>query len=85
VTKAPDGPEWAHEIKYDGYRMHARLERELAAHHAAVLFGEDEWLTLLEVEISGLAACQSFEAAESRFSRVSTAAPPAPLPRRRGL
>jgi ATP-dependent DNA ligase len=26
VTKAPDGPAWAHEIKYDGYRMHARLD-----------------------------------------------------------
>jgi DNA ligase D-like protein (predicted ligase) len=24
---APDGPEWLHEIKYDGYRMHARLDR----------------------------------------------------------
>jgi len=27
VDAAPDGPEWLHEIKYDGYRMHARLER----------------------------------------------------------
>src|SRR6516162_10107894 len=26
VEKAPDGPEWAHEIKFDGYRMHARLD-----------------------------------------------------------
>jgi bifunctional non-homologous end joining protein LigD len=26
VSKAPDGPDWAHEIKYDGYRMHARLD-----------------------------------------------------------
>jgi ATP-dependent DNA ligase len=25
VKKAPDGPEWLHEIKLDGYRMHARL------------------------------------------------------------
>src|SRR5580693_4656659 len=23
----PQGPEWLHEIKYDGYRMHARLDR----------------------------------------------------------
>ncbi len=23
----PDGPEWLHEIKFDGYRMHARLDR----------------------------------------------------------
>jgi bifunctional non-homologous end joining protein LigD len=26
VEKAPDGYEWAHEIKFDGYRMHARLD-----------------------------------------------------------
>src|SRR5258707_6113779 len=24
--EAPDGPDWLHEIKYDGYRMHARLD-----------------------------------------------------------
>jgi hypothetical protein len=27
VDAAPDGPEWLHEIKYDGFRMHARLDR----------------------------------------------------------
>jgi len=27
VGEPPDGPEWLHEIKYDGYRMHARLDR----------------------------------------------------------
>jgi bifunctional non-homologous end joining protein LigD len=27
VDTAPDGDQWLHEIKYDGYRMHARLER----------------------------------------------------------
>jgi bifunctional non-homologous end joining protein LigD len=26
VDQAPDGPDWLHEIKYDGYRMHARLD-----------------------------------------------------------
>lgn len=26
VTQAPDGPDWAHEIKMDGYRMAARLD-----------------------------------------------------------
>src|SRR6202040_552984 len=25
VNKAPDGSDWLHEIKFDGYRMHARL------------------------------------------------------------
>jgi ATP-dependent DNA ligase len=27
VDAAPDGDDWLHEIKYDGYRMHARLDR----------------------------------------------------------
>lgn len=26
VDEAPDGPGWLHEIKYDGYRMHARID-----------------------------------------------------------
>jgi DNA ligase D-like protein (predicted ligase) len=26
VKTAPDGPEWLHEIKYDGYRLHARIQ-----------------------------------------------------------
>src|SRR5437588_12768998 len=26
VDAAPDGPEWLHEIKFDGYRIHARLD-----------------------------------------------------------
>jgi ATP-dependent DNA ligase len=27
VDTAPDGSSWLHEIKFDGYRMHARLDR----------------------------------------------------------
>jgi ATP-dependent DNA ligase len=27
VDRPPDGPEWLHEIKFDGYQMHARLDR----------------------------------------------------------
>jgi hypothetical protein len=27
VQEAPEGPEWLHEIKFDGYRMHTRLDR----------------------------------------------------------
>jgi ATP-dependent DNA ligase len=27
VDTAPEGDQWFHEIKYDGYRMHARLDR----------------------------------------------------------
>jgi ATP-dependent DNA ligase len=26
VDAPPPGPEWLHEIKHDGYRMHARLD-----------------------------------------------------------
>jgi ATP-dependent DNA ligase len=28
VKEAPDGPAWLHEIKLDGYRMHARLDND---------------------------------------------------------
>jgi ATP-dependent DNA ligase len=27
VDAAPEGDQWVHEIKFDGYRMHARLDR----------------------------------------------------------
>jgi len=27
VEEPPEGPEWLHEIEFDGYRMHARLDR----------------------------------------------------------
>jgi ATP-dependent DNA ligase len=27
VNQPPDGSEWLHELKFDGYRMHARLDR----------------------------------------------------------
>jgi ATP-dependent DNA ligase len=26
VQAAPDGPNWLHEIKFDGYRLHARVD-----------------------------------------------------------
>ena len=26
VDEAPNGADWLHEIKYDGYRMHARID-----------------------------------------------------------
>ena len=29
VEEPPEGPEWLHEIKFDGYRMHARLDRSV--------------------------------------------------------
>jgi ATP-dependent DNA ligase len=27
IKEAPDGDQWLHEIKFDGFRMHARLDR----------------------------------------------------------
>jgi bifunctional non-homologous end joining protein LigD len=27
ITEAPEGERWAHELKFDGYRMHARIDR----------------------------------------------------------
>jgi bifunctional non-homologous end joining protein LigD len=27
ITETPDGDRWAHELKFDGYRMHARIDR----------------------------------------------------------
>jgi bifunctional non-homologous end joining protein LigD len=27
VTEAPEGERWAHELKFGGYRMHARIDR----------------------------------------------------------
>src|SRR3954471_9699277 len=30
VDEPPEGPAWLHEIKFDGYRMHARLDRGAA-------------------------------------------------------
>ena len=31
VDEPPEGAEWLHEIKFDGYRMHARLDRRAAS------------------------------------------------------
>lgn len=30
IMPAPEGPDWLHEIKFDGYRMHARPDRGTA-------------------------------------------------------
>jgi len=32
VNEPPAGPEWLHEIKFDGYRMHARRDRDDVQH-----------------------------------------------------
>jgi hypothetical protein len=51
VDEAPDGPEWLHEIKFDGYRMHARLDRGnvrlLVVDQIRVILGPDGPLLLM--------------------------------------
>jgi hypothetical protein len=44
VKTAPDGPDWLHEIKFDGYRMHARLHRP-ATHSGALDAGRVQIFT----------------------------------------
>ena len=31
ADEAPEGADWLHEIKYDGYRMHARIDGDKIA------------------------------------------------------
>ncbi|MEA2861902.1 MAG: bifunctional non-ous end joining protein LigD [Methylobacteriaceae bacterium] len=35
VSEAPAGERWAHELKFDGHRMHARIDRGRVRHHTA--------------------------------------------------
>src|SRR5258708_6055085 len=44
VKQAPDGRDWLHEIKLDGYRMHARLHRS-ATQRGALDVGKVKILT----------------------------------------
>src|SRR3954468_9477502 len=57
VIEAPEGERWAHELKFDGYRMHARIDRgkvQLITARSALDWtskypGLAEWLTGLPV------------------------------------
>jgi len=40
VKQAPDGPDWLHELKLDGYPMHARLD----AGRVNILTRRGKWL-----------------------------------------
>ena len=60
VKQAPDGPDWLHEIKLDGYRMHARLD----AGRVRILTRRgndwtDKYLTVAEA-IAGLRAQNAY-------------------------
>src|SRR5215472_1173260 len=60
VKEAPDGPDWLHEIKLDGYRMHARLD----AGRVRILTRRgndwtDKYLTVAEA-IAGLRAQNAY-------------------------
>src|SRR2546421_12948495 len=60
VTAAPDSPDWLHEIKLDGYRMHARLD----AGRAQILTrrGNDwtEKYPIIAKSIAGLSARNAY-------------------------
>jgi ATP-dependent DNA ligase len=56
VEKAPDGPDWLHEIKFDGYRMHARLD---AGRSQIVTRRGNDW-TEKSPAISGLPAQNAY-------------------------
>src|SRR5947209_18287583 len=57
VTEAPDGDCWAHELKFDGYRVHARIDRgrvKLITERSALDWtgkypGLADWLRVLPV------------------------------------
>ena len=58
VIAAPEGERWAHELKFDGYRMHARIDRgrvQLITARSGLdwtskYLGLAEWLKALPVE-----------------------------------
>ena len=43
ADEAPAGEDWLHEIKYDGYRMHARLERDRLIMALAASISLESW------------------------------------------
>jgi hypothetical protein len=57
VADAPAGDQWLHEIKYDGYRMHARLD------HGAVRL-------LTRTGLGGFSRCQPSGSESSKFARL---------------
>jgi ATP-dependent DNA ligase len=60
VDAAPEGDQWLHEIKFDGYRMHARLDR--GAVKLLTRTGRD-WThkyPAIAVAVSSLAARQAY-------------------------
>jgi ATP-dependent DNA ligase len=72
VEKAPDGSDWLHEIKFDGYRMHARLD----AGRAQILtrWGNDwtEKYPIIAKSIAGLPARNAYLDSELPSSRPRT-------------
>jgi hypothetical protein len=43
VDAAPGGDEWLHEIEYEGYRMHVRLDRGAATISASIASAIEGW------------------------------------------
>jgi ATP-dependent DNA ligase len=64
VDQPPEGPEWLHEIKFDGYRMHARLD-----HGAVRLLTHRQRWTAFAVTGVVAAGCRRADAAFHRRGR----------------
>jgi bifunctional non-homologous end joining protein LigD len=57
VEKAPEGSDWLHEIKYDGYRLLASIERGKVR---LITRGGLDWTAKFpELALSGLGNCRS--------------------------
>jgi ATP-dependent DNA ligase len=57
---APEGPEWLHEIKFDGYRMQARFDRGTVRLLTRTGLDSTHKYPALSAAVSGLAARQAY-------------------------
>ena len=57
VTQPPSGARWLHEIKFDGYRFQARVERGVATLYTRRGYDWTDKLPELRDELSALSDC----------------------------
>jgi bifunctional non-homologous end joining protein LigD len=60
VHAAPDGDAWLHEIKFDGYRMHARLDRGAVRLFTRTGLDWTHKYPAIVAAVSELGACQAY-------------------------
>jgi bifunctional non-homologous end joining protein LigD len=75
VDEAPDGPQWLHEIKFDDYRMHARLDRDAVRLLTRTGLDWTHKYQAIAAAVSSLAARQPILTA-SCVASAPTASPP---------